>query len=110
MLSDSRAVLIDFDAARQYRENDNSRDTVCLGTQGYAPPEQYGFSQTDQRSDIYSLGVLIKEISSHTPEFGLAPVLSKWYGLFHQTRDIRQSRHYIMICRKEGFLHSQLSR
>lgn len=77
MLSDSRAVLIDFDAARQYRENDNSRDTVCLGTQGYAPPEQYGFSQTDQRSDIYSLGVLIKEISSHTPEFGLAPVLSK---------------------------------
>lgn len=77
MLSDCRAVLIDFDAARQYRENDNSRDTVCLGTQGYAPPEQYGFSQTDQRSDIYSLGVLIKEISSHTPEFGLAPVLSK---------------------------------
>ena len=32
-------------------------DTVCLGTSGFAPPEQYGTAQTDPRSDIYSLGM-----------------------------------------------------
>ena len=34
------------------------RDTTVLGSQGYAAPEQFGFYQTDIRSDIYSLGVL----------------------------------------------------
>ncbi|MBQ9065803.1 MAG: serine/threonine protein kinase [Blautia sp.] len=52
------AILIDFDAARIYTEK-KSADTHVLGTVGYASPEQYGFSQTDARSDIYSLGVLM---------------------------------------------------
>ncbi|GMQ61426.1 protein kinase domain-containing protein [Vallitalea maricola] len=53
--------LIDFGCARYVKDN-KSADTVLLGTQGYASPEQYGFSQTDQRTDIYSLGVMIHEI------------------------------------------------
>ena len=77
VLSGYRTVLIDFDAARQYRENSSARDTVCLGTEGYAPPEQYGFSQTDQRSDLYSLGVLLKELCRHTGEFGLGEVIRR---------------------------------
>ena len=36
-----------------------SSDTVIMGTKGFAAPEQYGFSQTDARSDIYSLGMLL---------------------------------------------------
>lgn len=52
------AVLIDFDASREYSE-DKSSDTRILGTTGYASPEQYGLSQTDARSDIYSLGVML---------------------------------------------------
>lgn len=52
-------ALIDFDIARQYRE-DAETDTKCFGTRVYAPPEQYGFSQTDCRTDIYSLGVLLR--------------------------------------------------
>ena len=36
-----------------------SSDTRILGTMGYAPPEQYGLSQTDRTADIYALGVLI---------------------------------------------------
>lgn len=38
------------------------QDTRLLGTRGYAPPEQYGFSQTDARTDIYSLGVTLGQI------------------------------------------------
>ena len=54
---DGMAVLIDFGIARVRTEEET--DTVALGTQGFAPPEQYGFSQTDARSDIYSLGMLL---------------------------------------------------
>jgi len=50
--------LIDFNIARFYN-NDYTQDTTILGTQGYASPEQFGFLQTDARSDIYSLGVLM---------------------------------------------------
>lgn len=54
------AVLIDFDASRMVDpEKETNSDTKILGTMGYASPEQYGLSQTDARSDIYSVGVLM---------------------------------------------------
>lgn len=53
--------LIDFDAARIVKANKNE-DTNALGTKGYAPPEQYGYGQTDNRSDIYSLGVTMQKL------------------------------------------------
>jgi len=52
-------VLIDFDIARTFKTAEET-DTVFFGTKGYAPPEQYGFAQTDSRSDIYSFGVLLR--------------------------------------------------
>lgn len=52
-------VLIDFDIARTFKTAEES-DTVFFGTKGYAPPEQYGFAQTNTRSDIYSFGVLLR--------------------------------------------------
>ena len=51
-----RVVLIDFNASRI--ESTANRDTVILGTVGYASPEQLGLSQTDARTDIYAAGVL----------------------------------------------------
>ena len=54
----SQAVLIDFDASRIFK-SEISHDTQILGTTGYAAPEQYGITQTDERADIYSLGVLL---------------------------------------------------
>lgn len=51
--------LIDFGAARHHRPEQQG-DTVFLGTQATAPPEQFGYQQTDQRSDIYSLGMLMR--------------------------------------------------
>lgn len=50
--------LIDFDIARLYRR-DGSRDTERLGTEGTAAPEQYGFSQTDARTDVYAMGMTL---------------------------------------------------
>lgn len=51
--------LIDLGAARHYRPEQEG-DTVFLGTQATAPPEQFGYQQTDQRSDLYSLGILMR--------------------------------------------------
>ncbi|MFN2270543.1 MAG: protein kinase domain-containing protein [Anaerolineae bacterium] len=59
---DDKVRLIDFGIARFFKPG-RSRDTVNLGTPGYAAPEQYGGKgQTDPRSDIYSLGVLLHEM------------------------------------------------
>lgn len=58
ILRGSDAVLIDFDAARIYKDESES-DTQVLGTTGFAAPEQYGIFQSDERADIFSLGVLL---------------------------------------------------
>lgn len=54
---DCRVVLIDFNAARKI--STASKDTVVMGTVGYASPEQLGVTQSDARTDIYALGVLL---------------------------------------------------
>ena len=58
ILRGDQAVLIDFDAARIYKDESES-DTQVLGTTGFAAPEQYGIFQSDERADIFSLGVLL---------------------------------------------------
>jgi len=51
-------MLIDFGIARFFKEG-QEQDTVFLGSPGYAPPEQHGTSQTNPRSDLYSLGATL---------------------------------------------------
>ena len=58
MASDG-AHLIDLGISRMHAEKPVEHDTTILGTWGFAPAEQYGFAQTDSRSDIYSLGRLL---------------------------------------------------
>lgn len=53
-----QVYLIDFDASRIYKTY-QTQDTSLIGTAGFAAPEQYGFNQTDPRSDIFALGVLM---------------------------------------------------
>lgn len=60
LAEDGHIRLIDFDAARMPKE-ELEQDTTLLGTRGYAPPEQYGFAQTDARADIYALGVTLQQ-------------------------------------------------
>ncbi len=65
-----RLVLIDFGTAREYCYKNNVCDAMYLGTKGYAAPEQYGgMGQTDERTDIYCLGVtLYSLLTGYNPE------------------------------------------
>lgn len=58
IVSPSNLTLIDLGITRTFDKN-AERDTRSFGTRGYAPPEQFGYGQTDERSDIYALGMLI---------------------------------------------------
>ena len=82
ILRGEEAVLIDFDVAREVKTQ-AAADTQIMGTAGYAAPEQYGFSQTDARADIYAMGVLMNEMltrqhpSKKLAEGALRPVVEK---------------------------------
>ena len=58
LTGDGTVKLIDFGAARVTSDG-AAADTVVCGTRAFAPPEQYGFAQTDCRADLYSLGVVM---------------------------------------------------
>ena len=65
---DGKIMIIDFGTAREFKES-SVEDTSCLGTQGYAAPEQYGgHGQTDGRTDIYTLGATMYHLlTGHNP-------------------------------------------
>jgi serine/threonine protein kinase len=74
---DGSIKLIDFGIAREYKE-ESSFDTVYIGTRGYAAPEQYGSGQTNERTDIYSLGVTLYHLatgkSPNDPPYEIKPI------------------------------------
>ena len=75
---DGNVSLIDFGTAREFKSS-SVEDTTCLGTQGYAAPEQYGgHGQTDARTDIYCLGAtmyhLITGHNPSTPPYEMYPI------------------------------------
>ncbi len=65
---DGNVVLLDFGTAREYKET-KAGDTRCLGTRGYAAPEQYGGQgQTDARTDLFCLGAAMYHLlTGHNP-------------------------------------------
>jgi serine/threonine protein kinase len=76
--NDGRIKLIDFGIARFFRRS-GTHDTQMLGTPGFAPPEQYGTAQTDERSDMYSLAMSLFQLMTNTlieQGFGLLDVRS----------------------------------
>lgn len=75
---DGNISLIDFGTAREFKSS-SVEDTTCLGTQGYAAPEQYGgHGQTDARTDIYCLGAtmyhLVTGHNPSTPPYEMYPI------------------------------------
>lgn len=82
-------TLIDFGTAREFKNRSMVEDTTCLGTRGYAAPEQFGGrGQTDARTDIYCLGAtmyhLITGHSPAEPPYEIKP-LSYWDVSFFGT-------------------------
>ena len=59
--STGQLYLIDFGIARYFKPG-QAKDTVALGSLGYAAPEQYGKAQTTPRADIYSLGAVLHQL------------------------------------------------
>jgi WD40 repeat protein len=90
-LLQGRLYLIDFGIARHYKAG-QTKDTIPLGSPGYAAPEQYGKAQTTQRADIYSLGALLHQMlsgddPSETP-FQFAPIRAYGEAGFSELRDL----------------------
>lgn len=61
--SDGVIKLVDFNAAKIATPEKN-RDTELFGTVGYAAPEQYGFAASSPATDIYAIGMLIRELTT----------------------------------------------
>lgn len=77
---DGQLFLIDFGLARSYKPG-QARDTQYLGSLGYAAPEQYegmNSRQSDERTDIWGLGVLLHQLITGSPppvhSFKFAPL------------------------------------
>ena len=60
-------ILLDFNAAK-YLTDRTTSDTMLLGTKGYAAPEQYGFGSSTPQTDIYAIGILLKELVESLPQ------------------------------------------
>lgn len=84
---DGHIRLIDFDAARKGKDA-LEQDTRLLGTRGYAPPEQYGFAQTDTRADIYSLGVTLGQL------FGTKAKKYRYKKIIKKCTDLNPDKRY----------------
>src|SRR6266550_2539962 len=89
--SSGHLYLIDFGIARHFKPG-QPRDTIPLGSPGYAAPEQYGRAQTTRRTDIYSLGALLHQLlTGINPEenpfrFELAPLQAR--SIPHKLRSL----------------------
>ena len=58
LADDDRLVLVDLNGAKQTAPG-QTKDTVLIGTSGYAAPEQYGFGASNIQTDLYAVGVLM---------------------------------------------------
>ena len=78
LMPDGNVMLIDFGTAREFKST-SVADTTCLGTQGYAAPEQFGgHGQTDASTDFYCLGATMYHlVTGHnpaTPPYEMYPI------------------------------------
>lgn len=102
-----RVTLIDFGISRVYDENARA-DTVFFGTQEFAPPEQYGFAQTDARADIFSLGVVLSWLLTGRTQGGhiqnprLARIVRKCTAFAPQARYRDARRVKAALLRADG--------
>jgi serine/threonine protein kinase len=100
---DGEVFLIDFGIAR-YHKDKSTRDTVLAGTKGYTAPEVMAGMQSDNRSDIYSVGLIFYEMLTGknllTPPFQIRPVkesnglIPKWVD-----RVIKKATELSMVMR-----------
>lgn len=114
-----RLVLIDFGTAREYCNQKEFYGEVYLGTRGYAAPEQYGnMGQTDERTDIYCLGVtLYSLLTGYSPEEPPYKIYPEKYWGKHISANIkeviltciqREKEKRYQSCRELSYAFSQI--
>ena len=100
--NEGKVKLIDFDIARLYQPG-KVKDTMMMGTEGYAAPEQFGFGQTDARTDIYGLGVLLNYLLTHN--FPMDKLADGNVGkIVKHCTEMRQSDRYQNVLELENAL------
>ena len=99
-------VLVDFGCARFYKKQ-NKEDTLCLGTKGFAAPEQYGgMGQSDVRSDLYALGAVLFHLWEMKEDDELLTVLRRclqyfpWYR-YPSSKAVRKDLNKLLRKRKK---------
>lgn len=116
--ADGTVMLIDFGIARKYQA-EQLKDTVRIGTVGFAAPEQFEQKQTDVRTDIFSLGALLYYLTSRGKyvyiaqkpiryfQKGLPRSLERCIGESvelepkDRLQDIREAKIYLLKAREE---------
>lgn len=107
LTSENLIYIIDFDTARYY-ETGQEQDTELLGTKEYAPPEQYGFGQSDARSDIYALGIIFNRLlTGEYPKHQLAD--NRYRSIISKCIRWDPEDRFQTISELETALHSDLS-
>ena len=92
-------VLVDYGAVRKLRKSSGA-DTMRLGTDGYAAPEQYGgWEQSDERTDIYGIGAVLHHMITGRPplETGLRP-LREILGSKGESRQYAEMAKILLLC------------
>ncbi len=94
--SDGHLDLIDFGIARHFKPG-QARDTIPLGSPGYAAPEQYGRVQTTPQADIYSLGAMLYQLLTGNDPAQAPFHFAGSYWQDHPSRDQLQSLLFQMV-------------
>ena len=110
LLPDGKIMLLDFSAAKLHAPREG-RDTVLIGTAGFAAPEQYGFSTSTIQTDIYGLGVLLSILRTGAMPWEqraggrLGPVLDRCLRMDPRDRyqDVRELQLALKKARQQRF-------
>ncbi|MGX7243628.1 serine/threonine protein kinase [Enterococcus quebecensis] len=109
LTNEGNIKLIDFDAVRTV-DGEKESDTVQLGTMGFAAPEQFGFAESDERSDLYSLGVVMNICSvKEYPKKRLTED-STLKGIIRKATKLEPRERYQTALEMHLVLRQQLSR
>ena len=102
---DSELYLVDFDASKLYSKGKTS-DTELIGTRKYAAPEQYGFSQSDPRTDIYAIGKVGRELVTGAPDRQPEQPFSKYFSVIDKCTDMDPNDRYRTVKELKSALKS----
>lgn len=102
--NDYHLKLIDYDTIRELK-TDREQDTAFVGTRGYAPPEQYGFSQTNEKTDIYAIGILIYRLLGGYNEQNISHYKGKYKRVIQKATAFSPEKRFHTVAQLKNWIH-----